>query len=159
MMMKITAKYLILASAFVIGSCEQKYQSPDDYLANYNRDDFSIQIEANKSLGLGQYEMKGESGQELPIKLKISSPSALTDLKITKTKNLTIDNSFGNSGSMSIPVSGNTFSYDLTYTAISSDVDELIGLTFEAVNAAGQKEVSDLTLKITLSPRDNLPRR
>lgn len=157
--MKITVKYLLIALAFGTGSCEQKYQSPEDYYANYNHDDFHIQLEAGKSLGTGQYQMKGETGQELPVKLKISSSSPITDFRITKTKNRVVDPSFGNNGMMTIPVSGNTFSYDLIYKAVSSDVDELIGLTFEAVNASGQKEVSDLTLKITLSPRDNLPRR
>lgn len=158
-MMKLTIKYLFMAAVILMGACENEYQTPQNYFDNYNRDDFSIQLDAGRALGVGQYEIKAETGQKLPVKVTITSSSALTDFKVSKTKNLAVDNSFGNNGTLNIPVSGNTFSYDMVYTAIGSDVDELIGLTFEATNASGQKEIADLTLKITLSPRDNIPRR
>jgi hypothetical protein len=58
-----------------------------------------------------------------------------------------------------VSATGNSLTYDFTYNTLSTDVDQLIGFTFEAVNAAGSTEVSDLNLQVTLSPRDNIPQR
>lgn len=158
--MSTTYKYLsrliaVLIMLVVMG-CDEEKQGPEDFFDN---DGFKIELEADKALGHGQYVLKSESGQEIALKVNVESPAALTSFKIKKTKNLSPDPTFGTNGEMTVNASGGTFTYDFTYNTLSSDVDQLVGFSFEAVNASGAKEVSDLNMQVTLSPRDNIPQR
>lgn len=143
---------VLLLSAFM--GCDEEKQGPDDFFDN---DGFKVELAADKALGHGQYVLKSESGQKITVKVNVESPSGLTGFKIRKTKNLTPDLTFGTNGEMTINASGSSFSYDFTYNTLSSDVDQLVGFSFEALNASGAKEVSDLNMQVTLSPRDNIP--
>ncbi len=134
--------------------CDEEKQGPSDFFDN---DGFKIEIAADKALGHGQYVLKKESGQKVNVKVNVESPTGLTTLKVRKTKNLIPDATFGTNGEMTVSISGNSFSYDFTYNTLSSDVNQLIGFAFEAVNASGAREVSDLNMQVTLSPRDNIP--
>lgn len=147
---------LVLLPVLLFMGCEPDEQVPGDY---YDKDDFTVKLSAEKGIGHGQYMRKVESGDEVNVAVNIQSASDLTELKITKTINLEIDPTFGNNGVISVDASGNTFEYAFDYTSDTEDIDQLVGFTFEATNAAGKTEVSDLTLAVTLSPRDNLPRR
>lgn len=147
---------LILLPLLIYVGCEPDEQSPADF---YDNDDFTVKLSADRSIGKGQYSKKVESGDEVNLDINIQSASALSKLKITKTVNLKVDPSFGTNGTMTIDASGTSFEYNFMYTTDTTDVDELVGFTFEATNATGETEVSDLNLIVTLSPRDNLPRR
>ncbi len=147
--------FAVLLLTVVMG-CDEEKQGPQDFFDN---DGFKVELAADKAIGHGQYVLKSESGQKVTVKVNVESPSGLTGFVIRKTKNLIPDPTFGTSGEMTISTSGNSFAYDFVYNTISSDVDQLIGFEFEAVNASGNKEVSDLKMQVTLSPRDNIPQK
>ncbi len=144
----------LLMLAFL--GCEPEEQGPEDF---YDHDNFTVSLSADRSMGKGQYSRRAESGDEVNVDVNIQSATPLTELAITKTINLTVDSTFGNNGTLLVNASGNALDYDFHYVADTTDVDQLVGFTFEATNAAGETEVSDLTLAVTLSPRDNLPRK
>lgn len=158
--MKLFNKYLkcgfFFVSLIVFASCEPDEQGPEDY---YDNDGFEVALSAERTLGHGQYRARAESGDTVNVELLVESSEPLSTLIITKTVNLEIDSTFGTSGSKSIDLSGAVFEYDFTYTTDTTDIDQLVGFTFEVANAVGEVEVSDLNLIVTLSPRDNLPRR
>lgn len=145
-----------LGIVLALSSCDEEKQTPDDF---FDTDGFKIELAADRALGHGQYVTKKESGSEFSVKVDVVSPTSVKDLKITKTLNLQPDKSFGTNGELIVPVNGSTFSYDFKYKALSSDVDQLVGFSFEASNSSGAKEVSDLNVQVTLSPKDNIPRR
>lgn len=147
---------LLLFSMLCFLGCEPDEQTPEDF---YYNDGFTVALSADRSIGKGQYSRKLESGEQVNVTVDVQSESPLTGLKITKTVNLAVDPTFGNNGSLEVDASGSSLSYDFSYTADTADIDELVGFTFEATNASGETEVSDLTLVVTLSPRDNLPMR
>ena len=149
---RLTAVLLLMVSL----GCDEQKQGPEDFFDN---DGFKIELAADKALGHGQYVLKSESGQKVSVKVNVESTTALTSFKIKKTKNLTPDPTFGTNGEMTVTASGNSFSYDFAYNTLSTDVDQLVGFAFEAVNAAGAKEGSDLNMQVTLSPRDNIPQK
>lgn len=107
--------------------------------------------------GYGQYKVRVLSGTEVNIGLDLSGLSSVSSLKVTKTVNAEVDDSFGNGGTLELSASGNMGQY--TYTSLVEDVDQLIGLTFTAVGQNGTEISSDLTLIVTVSPRDNIPRK
>lgn len=137
-------------------SCEDEKQTPADYFDN---DGFKVELATDKALGHGQYSLKSESGKQVAVQVTVESPTGLSGLKIRKTKNLVVDASYGTGGETTVNANGNSFTYTFTYNTLSADVDQLIGFSFEAVNASGAKEVSDLTMQVTLSPRDNIPQK
>lgn len=145
----------ILALLVVTAGCEPTPQSPDDY---YNDDNFTVKLSADKAPGHGQYEYRAESSDAVNIDVEVVSPSPLVELRITKTKNVEVDSSFGTSGAMTVDVSESSFTYQFNYVPDTTDIDALVGFSFEAVNVDGESETSDLTLSVTLSPRDNMTR-
>lgn len=147
---------LVLFPMILFMGCEPDEQTPADY---YDNSDFTVKLSADKSVGKGQYIRKVESGNEVNVVVSVQSASALSALKITKTVNLAVDPTYGNNGSLIIDASGTSFEYDFNYLPDTNDVDQLVGFAFEATNAVGESKVSDLTLAVTMSPRDNLSRR
>lgn len=133
----------------------------DDDEDNAVIDNPTIEMDATKSYGHGQYQLKTESGDDVNITLKISSSSVLKSMKIKKTKNMQIDESYSEQGEKIVFSSSTEFAYTYAfeYTPLVVDVDQLIGFTFSVENEDGNVTESDLTLAVTLSPRDNLPRR
>ena len=145
---------LLLMAVFVYSQCTEK----DNETVV---DDPQISMYAPTSPGHAQYKIAVESGYDVTVPLSITSSSNLKSVKVTKTFNLDIDPSFGDNGTLTILSSAGGSSYDYTFTYMPSteDVDQLVGFTFEAENEKGNVSQSDLTLVVTLSPRDNLPRR
>ncbi len=156
MMKAILKQLLTVFMLFTTLGCDEEKQTPADFFDN---DGFSIVLSADKALGHGQYVIKSESGNEVNVKVTIESPAAISNLIIRKTKNLAPDPSFGTNGELTVSTAGQLFSYDFVYHTLSTDVDQLIGFSFEAVNGSGAREVSDLNMQVTLSPRDNIPYR
>lgn len=134
-----------------IGACDDSYES------NAGEPGLTLSVygESIKAPGYGQYRMNALTGAE--VSLKASAPSALTSLTITKTVNLEVDPDYGTNGVLTATPSGSE--YEFAYTPHESDLDQLIGFTFRAQTADGESLTSDLTLVVTLSPRDNLPKR
>ncbi|WP_422356761.1 hypothetical protein [Roseivirga pacifica] len=109
-----------------------------------------------RAAGYGQYRLKTLSGTELNIAVDLSALPSVSSLAVTKTINTEVDESFGTNGVMELPISNGADTYTYDYTALVEDVDQLIGLSFTASD--GSNEVtSDLTLIVTVSPRDNIP--
>ncbi|MBC9798678.1 hypothetical protein [Sinomicrobium weinanense] len=140
----------------VLANCDEDEQGPGDY---YDQGDFRITMNAEKIPGKGQYRSRLESGDTLTLRVNIESTEALEGLEVIKTVNLQVDTSFGEDGVLRVDASGTAFDYDFTYIPSVDDVDQLVGFTFKAVTAGGRETTSDLTASISLSPRDNLPRR
>lgn len=147
---------LLILLTLLLAGCEPEAQGPEDYT---DHDNFTVKLSAGKSIGPGQYTQKVQSGNEVTVAVQVQSPAQLKELQIIKTVNLEVDPSFGTNGTMVISAMGNSFDYAFQYTPAVADVDQLVGFTFKAVNAAGGAETSDLTVVVTLSPRDNLSRR
>jgi hypothetical protein len=136
------------------------YQCEENYTENIS-DNPKITLSVPTAPGHAQYKVQVESGYDVTVPVKISSSSNLKEFKITKTLNLNADPSFGDNGVMTVFNSdkGKDFDYSFTYIPSTQDVDQLVGFTFTAVNNDGSVSESDLTLVVTLSPRDNLPRK
>lgn len=158
--MKLFNAYLrccfLMTVVLAFASCEPDEQGPEDY---YDNDSFVVELSAEKTIGHGQYSAKLESGDLINVEVNIESEVALATLEITKTVNLEVDPTYGQNGARVVDISSGTSEYEFSYTADTTDVDQLVGFTFEATNVSGEVEVSDLNLIVTLSPRDNLPRR
>src|SRR5690606_24444906 len=133
----------LIGVILAFGSCESDEQGPEDY---YDNDAFKVDLSAEKTIGHGQYRARAESGDLVNVGLNIASPAGLTTLEITKTINLEVDATYGNNGKEVVDISGSTFEYDFSYTADTTDIDQLVGFTFEATNSSGEVEVSDLNL-------------
>lgn len=140
----------------LLAGCEPEAQGPDDY---YDHDNFTVKLAAEKIIGHGQYQQKVQSGDEIIVDVQVQSATPLRELRITKTVDLKVDSSFGTNGTMVVNATAANLNYTFNYTPTVADVDRLVGFTFAAVNAAGESEVSDLTVVVTLSPRDNLTRK
>lgn len=141
--------FSILFAATII-SCEDSYQS--------NSGDPSLPLTAAtniKAPGHGQYKMNALTGKEVAITATL--PSGVNSVTITKTKNLSPDATFGSNGVMSGTASNGE--YKFYYTPGEGDLDQLIGFTFTGQGSDGSTLSSDLTLVVTLSPRDNIPKR
>ena len=144
---------LMLCLPIVLGCEADDAQGPEDY---FDRGDFTVVLDAQKTPGKGQYRTVLQSDQTLEVNVHIESTKNLQTLEITKTVNLEKDQAFGNGGVMEIPISGKNFDYTFNYEPSVSDVDKLVGFTFQAKTTDGEIKTSDLTANITLSPRDNL---
>ncbi len=135
-------------------SCEaDDAQGPEDY---FDQGDFIIELDAQKSPGKGQYRTVLQSDETLTVSVHVKTDQDLESLKIKKTVNLEVDESFGNGGTLEVQASGTSFDYQFAYEPTVADVDELVGFTFTAVTDAGKIQTSDLTTVVTLSPLDNL---
>ena len=145
-----------LLLALLAGSCRHEVQTPADY---YDNDGFAITMEATKSIGHGQYRAGAESGSAVQVPVHVQATSPISTLRITKKVNLQVDPAFGTNGTLMVNATGPTLDYAFGYTPTTAEVDQLVGFTFEATTSSGEQEVGDLTLAVTLSPRDNLPRR
>lgn len=144
----------LLFCAPLIISCEaDDAQGPEDF---YDQGNFTVVLDAQKSPGQGQYRQVLQSNETLEIEVHVESPESLQSLVITKTVNLEPDASFGNGGTLEVPASGTSFDYTFTYEPSVSDVDQLVGFSFQAVAQGGGTATSDLTATVTLSPIDNL---
>jgi len=151
---KILKYSLFLIMAFMFSQCE-KNDNPT------NTDDPVIVLSAPNSPGHGQYKLKVESGNAINVPISINSTGKLKSVQVTKTVNLTVDNTFATNGVMNLlsSTSGSMYEHTFNYTPSVNDVDQLVGFTFKAENEQGSITEGDLTLVVTLSPRDNLPRR
>ncbi|WP_461534099.1 hypothetical protein [Sinomicrobium sp.] len=155
--MKTIVYYLVFSVAFaLLSGCDEDEQTPEDY---YDQGDFLIGLSAEKIPGQGQYMSRLESGDTLDLKISVKSPEDLEKLEISKTVNLQKDSSFGQDGTLQLQASGTEFDYAFVYIPTVDDVDKLVGFSFKAITLGGREKTSDLTASITLSPRDNLPRR
>jgi hypothetical protein len=139
----------ITATLFV--ACKKEDSEPTD--------DPVITLDATKAPGHGQYRLPVLSGEELSVKANVASSAQLKSLTITKTVNLQVDSKFGTNGVLTVNPSSSNFDYVFAYKPDTMDIDQLVGFTFRAENVNGTFSESDLTLAVTLSPRDNLPRK
>ncbi len=144
----------ILAGTLLFVSCEDDYESDaDDEVFPLTYNEQSI-----KAPGRGQYRMNALSGEEVQIKADLSSLPPLQSFTITKTVNLEVDPDFGNNGTLTVDAGSLDTEYIFSYTPPETDVDQVVGFSFMA-EGAGTTAGIDLQLVVTLSPRDNLPRR
>jgi len=150
-------KLLLIGLLYVTIACEgDDAQGPEDF---YDQGDYTIVLDATKAPGTGQYRAQLESNDTLHVNVNVKAPEELRGIQVTKTRNLTVDTSFGTAGTRIIEASGTAFDFDFTYYPSVDDVDQLIGFTFEAMTASDKMHTSDLTAVITLSPKDNLTRK
>lgn len=145
----------LVALAACLSGCEEDIPS--------NADDAAILLVAAdgsdiKAPGHGQYKLAALSGGEVSVAARVPS-SDIQSLTITKTVNLEVDNSFGNNGVMTVDPASFDSEYLFNYAPPVSEIDQLVGFTFQAKKTNGSVLVSDLTLVVTLSPRDNIPSR
>lgn len=157
--MKIYRRFIIYGFLFIMAAgfvaCEE-----DEIESNSN--DPSLPLTAGgediKIPGRGQYEFAVLSGTDALVTAHVPS-SEITSLTITKTVNLEVDPSFGQNGTLTVDPSSFDSEYEFVYTAPASDFNQLVGFTFMAEKTDGSTMVSDLTLVVNLSPRDNIPFR
>ena len=146
---------VVFAGAVFLMSCEDDYET--------NADDPSILLTYSdqqiKAPGYGQYRLKALSGEKVDVAANLSSIAPVKSFTITKTVNLTIDPSYGNNGVLSVDAGTVGTDYIFQYSPLESDIDQLVGFTFAAEGNNGVRMTSDLQMVVTLSPRDNLPRR
>lgn len=144
----------MLTVFIALASCE------DDYQSNAGNEALLLTSgEADiKAPGNGQYRMEALTGTDVSVTANIPSSEVRT-LKITKTKDLEIDESYGTNGVLTVDPSSFDSDYTFLYTTTTEDADKLVAFTFQAERADGTTVTSDLTLVITFSPRDNLSRR
>lgn len=152
--LKILKYSLFLIFSIMFSQCEENDNTT-------KTDDPVIALSAPSSPGHGQYKIKVESGSAVNVPLSISTSGKLKSIQVTKTVNLTVDNTFGANGvlDLSSGAGGSTYESTFSYTPNVGDVDQLVGFTFRAENENGSFTEGDLTLVVTLSPRDNLTRR
>ncbi|HEY5747826.1 MAG TPA: hypothetical protein VIU12_17250 [Chryseolinea sp.] len=146
---------ILAATVLGLGSCEDDYQSD----AAEPGLPLTVDGASIKAPGQGQYKLtrKLVDGQVV-ITADLSTLDGVKSLTVTKTVATQKDETFGQNGVITIDPSGKS-KYDFTYTLQDADVDKLVGLTFEAQDQAGKALTSDVTLVVTLSPRENIPRK
>jgi hypothetical protein len=146
---------LVALLAACLSGCEEDIPS--------NADDKAILLVATdgsdiKAPGHGQYKLAALSGGEVSVAARVPS-SDVRSFTITKTVNLEKDNSYGNNGVITVDPASFDSEYLFNYAPPVSEIDQLVGFTFKAEKNDGSVLVSDLTLVVTLSPRDNIPSR
>jgi len=146
---------ILFATVLCLGSCEDDYQtdSADPGLP------LTVDGSSIKAPGQGQYKLSRKlvDGQVV-ITADLSTLDGVKSLTVTKTVAAQKDETFGQNGVITIDPSGQS-KYDFTYNLQDTDVDKLVGLTFQAQDQAGNVLTSDVTLVVTLSPRENIPRK
>lgn len=154
---RVSLRYLltIFSLAALLISCEDDYES--------DADDQAIPLTHNEQLiktpGRGQYKLRALSGETLEVTAHMTSVAPFNSLTITKTTNLVVDPSYGNNGVLTVDAGSISDEYLFQYVPGEDDVDQLIGFTFQVQGTDGTLQASDLQLVVTLSPRDNLPRK
>lgn len=147
---------VVFSIAALLSSCED-----DDYTSD--ADDPAIPLthaaQEIKAPGHGQYKLKALSGEPLQVSANMATVSPLTSFTITKTVNLAVDQAYGNNGVLTVDAGSVGDEYVFQYEPSENDVDQLVGFTFTAEGTDGTQLTSDLQLVVTLSPRDNLPRK
>jgi hypothetical protein len=145
----------LLFSASLLTSCESDYET--------NADDPAIPLSHEqqqlKAPGRGHYMLKALSGEMVEVMANLVAIGGFESLTITKKVNLEVDPSFGNNGVLTIDAGSVQDEYVFQYQPLQTDIDQLVGFTFHAERSNGASVTSDLQLVVTLSPRDNLPRR
>jgi hypothetical protein len=145
---------IVAVSAAFFASCE------DDTATNAG--DLSLPLTAAsgsiKAPGKGQYRISTISAENVAVTAAVAS-AEVRSFTITKKVNLAVDQTFGQNGVLTVSPSSFSSEYAFNYTATTTDVDQLIGFTFRVEKTDGSIQESDLTVVVTLSPRDNLPRR
>jgi len=143
--------YGLLFTASII-ACDDSYES--------NAGDPALMLTVPgkmiKSAGYGQYRMNVLTGEETKVTATLPE-GGLKSLVITKTVNLAVDTDYGANGVFTASPSGTEYTF--SYVPGETDLDQLVGFTFHAEANDGTVLTSDLTLVVTLSPRDNLPKR
>lgn len=139
-------------SAF-FASCEDDTES--------NADDLSLPLSVAggsniKAPGNGQYRLNTLSAENVAVTAAIAS-AEVRSFTITKKVNLVADPTFGQNGVLTVNPSSFSAEYVFNYLAPTSDIDKLVGFTFHVEKTDGSILESDLTLVVTLSPRDNIP--
>jgi hypothetical protein len=146
---------IVLAVAALSISCEEDYES--------DADDQSIPLSHSeqqiKAPGRGQYKLKVLSGETLAVSADMTTVMPLKSFTITKTVNLAVDPTYGANGVLTVDAGAVADVYTFEYEPSENDVDQLVGFTLTAEGTDGTKLASDLQLVVTLSPRDNLPRK
>jgi hypothetical protein len=154
---QIGLRFILIAfvGAVLLSACEDDYESDADDAAV----PLSISGASIKAPGRGQYRLQTLSGDEVQIAADLTSLAPLKSLTITKTVNLVVDSDFGDNGVLTIDAGSIDSEYLFKYIPPTGDIDQLVGFTFNAESSNGTVITSDLQLVVTLSPRDNLPRR
>lgn len=138
-------------SAF-FASCEDDTET--------NADDLSLPLSVAgsniKAPGNGQYRLNTLSAENVAVTAAIASAD-VRSFTITKKVNLVADPTFGQNGVLTVNPSSFGDEYVFNYLAPTSDIDKLVGFTFHVEKNDGSVLESDLTLVVTLSPRDNIP--
>src|SRR3989337_1114198 len=154
---QVCLRYVLVgfAGAALLMSCEEDYET--------NADDPSILLtypdQQIKAPGYGQYRLKALSGEQVDVTAHLASIAPVKSFTVTKTVNLVVDPSFGNNGVLTVNAGAVSDEYIFQYAPLESDIDQLVGFTFAVEGNNGAQMTSDLQLVVTLSPRDNLPRR
>jgi hypothetical protein len=156
-MYQVGLRYILIAftGAFLLGACEDENGTDADDLAV----PLSVTGANIKAPGRGQYRLQAKLVEgNVTIKTDLSSFASVSSLTISKTINRAPDTSFGTNGVLTVSP-GAVSSYDFNYQLQDMDVDQLVGLTFRVETGSGEVVESDLTLNVTLTPRENLSRR
>ena len=147
--------FVLFSAVTLLAGCEDDYESDaDDHAILLTHSEEQI-----KSPGRGQYKLKVLSGEPLEVAAHLGALQPLKSFTITKTVNLDVDERYGTNGVLTVDPGAVNGDYIFQYSPPENDVDQLVGFTFSAEGANGQKIASDLQLVVTLSPRDNLPRK
>lgn len=120
-----------------------------------------VELGVPEAPGYAQYKTAVETGYAVRVPVDVVSNSGIESLRVIKKINLEVDPSYGDNGVAEIVsnVDENKYEYMFEYTPTEEDVDQLVGFTFESKNKNGHISQTDLTLVVTFSPKDNLPRR
>jgi hypothetical protein len=148
-------KYILIVFTVFLISCEEDYETDADDAAI----PLTHSVEQIKAPGRGQYKLRTLSGDEMEVVAHFADITPLKSFTITKTVNLAVDETYGINGVLTVDPSAASTDYRFKYTPSEKDVDQLVGFTFRAEGTNGTQITSDLELAVTLSPRDNLPRR
>ena len=157
--MKITSRIRkitlgIAALMVCVLSCKDDYESDaGDPQLPLSADGVSL-----KAPGKGQYRIATNlvDGQAV-ITVDLTKLASVSSLSVTKYVDGTLDETFGTGGTQTISAPGND-SYDYEYTLLDSDLDRLVVLSFKASDGS-KVLVSDLSLTVSLTPRENIPRK
>lgn len=150
---RVYLQYALIVFAGFLVSCEEDYETDADDNAIL----LTHSVEPIKAPGRGQYKLKTLSGDEMEVVAHLTDIAPLKSFSITKTVNLAVDATYGTNGVLTVDLVNSDYLFE--YTPSEADVDQLVGFTFRAEGTNGTKITSDLELAVTLSPRDNLPRR
>jgi hypothetical protein len=144
--------YGIVVFTAIFASCEDDVES--------NAGNAAIAITQNeqsiKAPGNGQFKTTVYTSEQVTVAAALNA-AELKSLTVTKTVNLAVDTQFGQNGTLTVNLSSFTSAYAFSYTGPTSEIGKLVAFTFRAEKKDGTVLTSDLTVNVTLSPRDNLP--